>query len=332
MRDAKVLGMPASTEHPIKVRRRADPNGLGVSDRRLKGLVARGDVKRVVAGSYVQSSEWDDLTPLRRHLVKVLEVADRSRSPQVFMGAAAAAIWGIDRIGTWPDRVDVRIGRASGGRSSGAVRRRALGFDGIDVVEWRGHLVTSPAQTAIDVAADSTFRGGVVAMDQVLWERRIGGALASAFDVQGMLDRQSRRGLGGVRESLECGTSQADSVRESEARVLLALLGFPAPTLQKSFLLPSGRRVRTDFYFEEFDHVGEFDGTGKYFDPEILAGRTPQQALLEEKDREDELRRIVSGLSRWRTDAHRDPALLYDILTRAGVRSKLPRPRRGLRW
>src|SRR5690606_29064407 len=173
---------------------------------------------------------------------------------------------------------------------------------------------------------------GVVAVDQVLWERRTGGALASAADLQRVLDGQSRRGLVRARDALDFGTSQADSVRESEARVLMALLGFPAPTLQKPFRLPSGRRVRTDFYFEEFDHVGEFDGTGKYFDPEILEGRTPQQALLEEKDREDELRRIVSGLSRWRTGAHKDPGLLYDILTGAGVPSGRPRPRRGLRW
>src|SRR5690606_22562271 len=185
---------------------------------------------------------------------------------------------------------------------------------------------------AIDVAAESTFRGGVVAMDQACWERRTGGALASAVDLQRMLERQRRRGLGRARAALEFATSQADSVRESEARVLLDVLGFPAPALQKAFRLPSGRRVRTDFYFEEFDHVGEFDGTGKYFDPEILAGRTPQEAVLEEKDREDELRRVVTGLSRWRTDAHRKPALLYDILTGAGVPSRLPRPRRGLRW
>lgn len=207
-----------------------------------------------------------------------------------------------------------------------------MGFAGVDVVEWRGHLVTSPAQTAIDVAAESTFRDGVVAMDQALWERREGGALASASEMRRVMDRQDRRGLIRAREALEFGTPLADSVRESEARVLLALLGFPAPTLQKPFLLPRGRRVRTDFYFDQFDHVAEFDGTGKYFDPEILAGRTPQQALLEEKDREDELRRIVSGLSRWRTDAHRDPALLYDILTSAGVPSSIPRPRRGFPW
>ncbi|MBD4808323.1 hypothetical protein GUG05_12420, partial [Xanthomonas citri pv. citri] len=81
------------------------------------------------------------------------------------------------------------------------------------------------------------------------------------------------------------------------------------------FVLPGGRLIRSDFYFADYDHVGEFDGTGKYFDPDILNGRTPEQALLEEKDRADALRRQVSGLSRWRTPDHRDPARLYSILT-----------------
>lgn len=72
---------------------------------------------------------------------------------------------------------------------------------------------------------------------------------------------------------------------------------------------------------------GEFDGVGKYFDPEILAGRTPDEALLEEKDRADALRRQVSGLSRWRTPDHRDPGQLYSILVTDGLPSQFPPPR-----
>lgn len=123
-------------------------------------------------------------------------------------------------------------------------------------------------------------------------------------------------------------TSLSDSVRESEARVLLDRLGFPAPVLQQEFQLPHGRVARSDFYFPEQDHVGEFDGTGKYFDPDLLRGRSPEQTLLEEKDRADALRRQVSGLSRWRTPDHRDPARLYSILTADGLPSRFPPPRR----
>lgn len=324
--------MIASTEHPITVRRRSDFAGIGVSERRLRALMKAESVHRVVAGCYVLASEWSRLNPMQRHLVKVLEVADRSRAPQVFMGAAAAAIWSIDRIAAWPDRVEVRIPRASGGRTSGAVRRRALGFEGVDVVEWRGHLVTTPAQTAMDVASDSSFRHGVIAVDQALWARRQGGALTTASELWSVFGQQARRGVARAAEIIRFATPLADSVRESEARVLINLLGFPDPVLQKPFRLPGGEEVRADFYFEDFDHVGEFDGTGKYFDPDLLQGRTPEQALLAEKDRADALRRIVKRVSRWRTPAHRQPADLYDILTADGLPSRRPRPRQDMRW
>lgn len=281
----------------------------------------------MIAGTFVPGGAWSRLTPLQRHLLTVIEVADHARSPQVYMGSAAAAIWNIDRIATWPDAVEVRVARATGGRSSGNVARRAVGFEGVELVEWRGHLVTSPAQTAIDLAADTGFMTGVVAMDQVLWGRREGGPLATFDGINTLLDKQTRRGLGRARAALEFSTPLADSVRESEARVLIDRLGFPAPVLQKEFRLDHGRRAKSDFYWEDFDHIGEFDGTGKYFDPDILQGRTPEQALLDEKDRGDQLRRRVKGVSRWRTPAHRDPRQLYDILTGDGLPSRFPRPR-----
>lgn len=324
--------MEPVTEHPILVHRRRERREEPVNDRRLRHLVRSGQYQRVVAGSYVRASEWKRLTAMQRHQVRVLEVADRSRVPLVVTHSAAAAIWTIDRIGAWPHLVDVRIDRSSGGRSSGAVRRRALGIDGVELVDWRGHLLTSPAQTAIDVASEADFIAGVVAVDQAMWARRPGGALTTADELSAVVETDRRRGMGRVPAVVEFGTSLADSVRESEGRVLLDRLGFPAPVLQREFLLPDGGTARTDFYFPEFDHVGEFDGKGKYFDPEILDGRSPEEALLEEKDRADALRRQVAALSRWRTPDHRDPSRLYDILVGDGLPSRLPRPRKGARW
>ncbi|WP_404438842.1 hypothetical protein LG322_05915 [Microbacterium aerolatum] len=320
--------MSMQTEHPITVHRRRERDGVPLNDRLLRQSVLSGMYRRVVAGSYVRETAWKNLKPIQQHLVRVLEVADRARGPIVLTHSAAAAIHTIDRIGAWPNLVDVRIAQSGGGRSSGAVRRRALGFEGVELVEWRGHLVTSPAQTVVDLASEATFTAGVVAADQVLWEHRSGGPLARHDELLGAFDTNRRRGVGRVPAVLEFSTELSDSVRESEARVLLDRLGFPRPELQKEFVLPGGRTVRSDFYFPEQDHVGEFDGVGKYFDPDILAGRTPEQALLEEKDRGDALRRQVSGLSRWRTPDQRDPARLYSILVADGLPSRFPPPRK----
>lgn len=320
--------MVMQTEHPIVVHRRRESAGGRLNDRRVKQRVRDGVFRRVIAGSYVRDAEWNRLTWMQQHLVRVLEVADRARGPLVFTHSAAAAIHAIDRIGRWPELVDVRIAQSSGGRSSGAVRRRALGFEGVDLLEWRGHLITSPAQTAIDIAAEGSFTAGVIALDQALWARREHGPLTTHEAVLNALEANRRRGCARVPMAIDFSTSLADSVRESEARVLLDRLGFPTPVLQKEFVLPGAKAVRTDFYFPDQDHVGEFDGTGKYFDPDILRGRTPEQALLEEKDRADALRRQVSGLSRWRTPDHREPTRLYSILTADGIPSRFPPPRR----
>lgn len=326
------MSMEPVTDHPITVHRRRETDVRSVNDRRLRRRRDAGEIAQVVPGSYVSVREWASLTPRLQHLTRVLEVADRAHAPQVFTGSAAAAVWGIDRIGAWPRQVEVRIAKASGGRSSGYVRRRALGLDGVDMISWRGHLLTSPAQTALDVASDSSFLDGVVALDQVLWQRREGGALARLDQLWERLDEQWRRGMAKVPAMVHFSTCLSDSVRESEARVLMDRLGFPAPVLQKKFVLPSGRVAYPDFYFPDFDHAAEFDGTGKYFDQELRAGRSPAEVLMAEKDREDELRRCVRAVSRWRTPAHRDARLLYDILTVDGLPSRLPRPRAAELW
>lgn len=323
--------MKPETEHPIVVHRRRE-HEVSVDDRRRRRLIENGTHVRVAAGSYAAKADWDALTAMQQHLVRVLEIADRTRAPVVLTHSAAAAVWNIDRIARWPDLVEVRIPTASGGRSSGGIRRRALGYEQVELVPWRGHLVTSPAQTAIDLAAESRFVDGVIALDQVRWARREGGALAVVDQLRDLLSSQFRRGLGRVPAMIEFSTRLADSVRESQSRVLLDQLGFPAPVLQKEFPLPGIGRVRSDFWFEDFDHVGEFDGTGKYLDPALLKGKSAAQALLEEKDRGDALRRVVRRVSRWRTPALRDPRELYDILTADGLPSRLPRPRRGAAW
>lgn len=323
--------MRAATEHPIIVHRRRE-HDEPVDDRRRLRLVRSGAQIRITAGSYASATEWTALAPLQRHLVRVLEIADRTREPRVFTHSAAAAVWGIDRISAWPEAVEVRIPRASGGRSSGSIRRRALGYDGVELMPWRGHLITSPAQTAIDLAAEMGFTDAVIACDQACWGRREGGPLTNVEELRDLLSGQFRRGLGRVHRAITFATALSDSVRESQSRVLIDKLGFPTPVLQQVFTLPTVGTVRTDFWFADFEQAGEFDGRGKYVDPALLHGRTPQEALLAEKDRTDALHRAVRRVSRWRTPEVKDPRLLYDILTGDGLPSRLPRPRQGAHW
>jgi hypothetical protein len=285
---------------------------------------------RVAPGSYVPRGSWVALSRMDRHLVRVQEAADRARHPILFSHHAAAAIWGIDLIGDWPVLIDALVFDRGGGRSTGIFRRRTMRRRDVPTVMWRGHEVTSPAQTAVDLARSGTFTLGVIALDQALWLRRADGPLACRDDLDAVLERPWPRGGARARTAAAFATELSDSVRESQSRVLIDRLGFPAPVLQQRFRLSRGRVAHTDFWFPVFDHVGEYDGIGKYFDPDLLRGRSSQDALIEEKDRGDELRRQVRALSRWRTPALRDPRLLYDIFTADGLPSTRARPPRGL--
>jgi hypothetical protein len=314
------------TPPALEVRRRRD-HADPVDDRRRSAAVESGRWHRVTAGVYVLTAEWVALKPHERHHVLVREVARRMRKPAVLAGAAAAAIHGIDLLGSWPRLVDVRTERTTGGRTHGAIRRRALGFAGVAVQPWEGmHFVTTPAQTALDLARWQSFTGAVAAVDQALWARRLGGALTTMEEIRELEDFASqRRWDAHAQRVLEAATDLADNVRESEARLLMKSLGFPAPRLQERRVLRTGRLVYGDFYFPEHDHWCELDGRGKYVSSDGTDDVDAAQSVIDEKNRENEIRREVSGFTRFETaDIH--PRRLYDILTGDGVPSRLPRP------
>ena len=317
---------------PIPVFRRREYDGAALDERKLKRGLESGDTIRVASGSFVARDAWTALTPLQQHAVRVIEAGERAHGTILVTHWAAAATWSIDHIGSWPTRVDVRVPQASGGRSSGTFRRRAIGVD-VPVVPWGRHFVTSPAQTVADLAAISSRTTSIILMDQARWARRPGGPLASVEEIACAIEGvRSGRARSRAYEALEASTDLSDSVRESQSRVLIIGLGFPKPELQRRFILPGGREAYPDFFWEQFNHAGEFDGIGKYFDSTFTRGRTPEEVLVAEKDRGDELRRLVGRLSRWRTPALKDPRILYDILSADGLISKYPRPRAGRIW
>lgn len=187
--------------------------------------------------------------------------------------------------------------------------------------------ITTPAQTALDLARTLPFAEGVAAVDQAVWPGRPGGPLSSVEEIERLLSGDApRRGDAQARRVLEFAAPGAANVRESQMRVLVVTLGFPRPRVQEKRILASGRTAYGDLYFTEEDHWVEIDGRGKYLSPEFGADRDPAQIVIDEKNRENEIRREVRGFSRLEaTDADR-PRLVYDALTRDGLRSRLPRP------
>lgn len=92
------------------------------------------------------------------------------------------------------------------------------------------------------------------------------------------------------------------------------------PVLQAEIVGASGRVWTVDFWWPGFNLVGEFDGKVEYSDPAFLRGRTPEQALLDEKDREDDIRAAGHRMSRWGWTTALSPGLLRAHLVAAGLR------------
>lgn len=316
--------MPATIDFLI---RRRDLEYIGTPHSHVRRAVRQGSLVRVAAGSYADAEVWKQLDPIDQHRARVVAVSGRLHTAPVFSHFAAAALWGIRILGSWPTLVDVTLERATGGRSDGALRRHCTGLDGVEVMELDGMALTSPAQTVVDLARVLPFTDAVVALDSALHRRRRPAPLATDDQVSRIVfAAEGGRGYRKALVSSSFATSLSDSVEESHSRVQLQLLGFPRPVLQRRFTLANGHHAETDFYWPDFDHIGECDGRMKYRDPRLLQGRTGDEVFFAEKERENELRRQVRMFSRWEPRELYPPQQLYDRLVRDGLPSSRPRP------
>ncbi|MFT4220670.1 MAG: hypothetical protein QM611_09150 [Microbacterium sp.] len=323
--------MDVATLHPHEttpievVRRRGQLDR--VDDRRLRRMLETREWVRIVPGVFARAVDWRALKPIERHRAKVLETLHRMTAPAVVSHRSVAAAWGIDTLGAWPRHVEITTERASGGRTSGLVRRYGLGLSDVERMPFAGRHVTVPAQTALDLARSLPFAEAVAAVDQAIWQGRDGGPLTTLGEVEDLLElAEPRRGDVRARRVLEFASPLAANVRESQMRVLVVALGFSTPRPQERRVLPSGRVAYGDLYFPEDDHWLEVDGRGKYLSPEFGLERDPAMIVIDEKNRENEIRREVRGFSRLEATDADNPRLVYDVLTRDGLRSRLPRP------
>ena len=141
-----------------------------------------------------------------------------------------------------------------------------------------------------------------------------------------MEESAPRRGDVRARRVIDSAETLAANVRETQGRVVIAQLGFPASRPQERRELRSGRVVFGDRYFPEYDHWLEIDGRGKYLSPEFGPDRDPGEIVIDEKNRENEIRREVRGFSRLEATDFDHPRRVYDILTADGLPSSKPRP------
>ncbi|MHB1172437.1 MAG: hypothetical protein ACYCZY_08060 [Lacisediminihabitans sp.] len=285
----------------------------------------KGEFVPLSRGAYLEEDVWRELDEDARYRARAKAAAALADRELVLSHHSAAALWRLPWVGGWPRRVHVIEPSAAGGRSSSVLTRHTVGVpEPLDEID--GLTVTSLARTVVDLARAGTFGQAVAVADAAL--RRTEHPLKSVprtFLVKDDLYHEVdavpvRHGSVKARRAIDFADGDADRPGESMSRVGIHIAGLTKPQLQVPIAGASGRSWIVDFWWPEFNIIGEFDGRSKYTDPRYLRGRTPGQVVYDEKLREDDLRAAGHGMSRWPWEKATSPGLLRAHLLAAGVR------------
>ena len=287
--------------------------------------VNAGEFVAMRRGAYVRAAEWaamDRESQARMRIKAVVAFGDRDF---VVSHQSAAAMWRLPWVGQKSTRTDVLSDFASGGRSNAILRRHAVGMPELtELID--GIRVTSIARTVRDIACEASFLQSVVVADAALhrsgWQ--VDGVPTTDLSkdvLRSELDQVAvRHGTARAARAIEFSNGVSDSPGESVSRVNMKLAHLSMPELQVPLRGASGHTWWVDFWWPDFNLIGEFDGDTKYTDPRFLNGRTPAEALRDEKQREDDLRAANHGMSRWGWKTAMSLPALREQLVRAGVR------------
>jgi hypothetical protein len=262
--------------------------------RGMSRAVARGTHLRLRRGVHVEAELWRRLTKEERLLVRIVALATTARGRPVFSHWSAAVLHGLPIARRWADLVDVVV---DGSRNRTVVGARVHRFDldSREVVEVGGILCTSALRTTIDLAADHGFEEAVVVADatMALLGADARNLLADAVDLS---DR--RRGTVRLQAVIAFADPRSGSAGESISRVRMHRSGFIRPELQVA-IDTDGLVEFADFGWEEVLGAGEFDGEVKYRDERFRRGRSVVDVVIDEKDRENRIRRQRPRFARW---------------------------------
>jgi hypothetical protein len=266
----------------------------GFTDDELRRLRTQRKLTVVRRGAYVPSDDPRLDDAVGRHALAVRAAARNLSSGAVVSHVSAAVLHGLTIWDVPLDRVHVTRDRRSGGRRTKVLHVHSTGLDVDEIVGIDGVAVTSVPRTLADLARTLPFEPALVVADAALYQGR---ATPAAF-ADAVARSAGREGSPPARRVAAAADHRAESPGETRSRVSIARLRLPPPALQHE--IPE-LRTRTDFYWEEFRTVGEFDGKVKY-GRGLRPGVDPGEAVYREKRREDALRDLGLKVVRWTWD------------------------------
>ena len=287
--------------------------------------VRRGEFIPLQRGVYLPASEWEQLTADERYRSRIHGATAFADSPLVWSHESAAALWRLPNLHAWPAALHTTVPDAAGGRSSRSLVRHTVGHP-LTVESIDGLTTTALARTVVDLARSLDFAQAVVFADAALHRtdhhvRGLPATSLTAADLRAELALHfAGRGIAKARQVVAFADGRADRPGESISRVNMSFARLTMPQLQAPIIGASGKTWFVDFWWPEYNVIGEFDGKAKYTDPQFLGGRTPAEAVYDEKLREDDLRAANHGMTRWPWETATSMPKLRAQLLAAGVR------------
>ncbi len=285
---------PASTPLPGPILR-SRLLDAGFTDDELRRARRRGDIATLDAGAYADATDPRLQQPGYRHRLRIAAAMTRVAGDAVVSHVSAAVLHDLPVWGLPLGRVHVTRPRRTGGGVSRRLHVHTARLAPHEIDEIAGTAVTSPARTLTDIARSAEFEQAVAVADAALHRHLVDrAALAAAAE-----RAASWPGAPAARRVVAFADPRAESVGESRSRVAMARHGVATPVLQWEVTGADGLLLGTaDFGWPEHGWAAEFDGSAKY-GRLLRPGQQPADAVVAEKLREDAMRSVLRGLTRW---------------------------------
>lgn len=276
----------------------------------LRTDLAKGRLVRLRRGVFMEADEPDAVELHRRQI----SAAAATLGPETVFGHESAAV--LHHLPLLAGRLrEVVVLRTGGGH--GAItptlhaRRAELGDSQLTVVD--GYPTTTLERTTSDLVRRLTFPEAVMLADAAL-------RMGVSRDAVGEATARGR-GCRMAARALGFADPLAESAGESLSRVRMHQAGLPMPELQHKVYDCTGVLVaRLDFWWEEFNLAGEFDGMIKY-GRLLRPGQSVESVVAAEKRREQRVLDLTGGrMIRWTWPELWDGELVARLRTRMAVR------------
>ncbi|QIM19388.1 hypothetical protein G7066_13835 [Leucobacter coleopterorum] len=318
-----MLSTRVISEAQAQLRTYGQLRASGLNRRGVERALADGLLRRVSRDSYVDAEYWRQTTSEIRHLIQMLAALARAEKPPVFSHHSAAILHRLPLFQFRDEPLHMTALQGPRVNSKGKIVRHIGRLEADDLIQIGPFLCTSLMRTAVDVARVASLEVGLGSMDAAL--RRDGKSMQRQRDwlraaQQHVSKVKGMRGNAAARTVLARANGSAESVAESVSRLYLEDFGFDVAT-QVAVRSPyGGRPYRVDFELFGLGVFGEVDGVVKYTDPEMTRGKTANQLVIEEKQREDWIRGVTSyRMIRWGMPHLRTRGVFRDRLISFGI-------------